>query len=308
MRKYFVVGILFLGLTASLSAKKDKAPGPHENYGARAEIVIYDVPYVESMPDNKKLMLDIYSNPHQGTWPVAVMVHGGAWYLGDKSMDNKVYICKVLANNGYVVFNINYRLAPGTKIGKQAEDVMAAVIWVKENAHSHGGDPDRIGLMGGSAGGHLAALTAWASDDPWFTPTGNPKSKYDSDVVVAALYYPVIDFDRTMKDVGKTMAPLSHSLFVGKTGKAYREAMLHLSPMNHMDASVPPTIFLTGDADSLKLYPQSVEYTQKLKDLGVDAKLYTAPGKDHGFTWKYWEPESVQSAKEIVEFFDKYLK
>jgi acetyl esterase/lipase len=238
---------------------------------------------------------------------VAVMIHGGGWIEGDKTMDNKVYICKVLANNGYVVFTINYRLLPEARVKKQVEDAMAAVIWVKEHAEEYGGDPERIGVMGGSAGGHIGALVAWASDDPWFEPTGY-EGALDSDVKVAALYYPVIDFHRTMKDVGKWAAPLGGLLFTGKAGKPYKKALQHLSPHNHVDADCPPTLFLTGDADEINLYPQSVEYTKKLKDLGIDSKLYTAPGKKHGFTWNYWEKESVESVEEIVEFFDKYLK
>jgi len=287
------------------SLRDGEPPGPHEDFGARAEIVEKDVPYVESMPDNKRLWLYVYSNPHEGLWPVAVMIHGGGWMEGDKSMDNKVYICKVLAKNGYVVFNVNYRLLPEVRIKKQAEDVMAAVIWAKEHAEEYGGDPSRVGVMGGSAGGHLGALVAWASDDDWFIPTGDPISDYDSDVKAAALYYPVIDLERTLWEVTWILAPTARHLLIGP-GK--REKLKHLSPHNHVDETVPPTLFLTGDADELKLYPQSVEYSQALLDLGVDSKVYTAPGKKHGFTWNYWEDESVQSDREIVEFFDKHVR
>lgn len=295
-----------LAATAGMGALvKGDPPGPHEDFGGRALIVHKDIPYVASMPDNEKLMLDVYSNPHEGLWPVAVMIHGGSWHAGDKSSSNKVYVCKVLAAKGYVVFNINYRLVPEVRIKKEAEDAMAAVIWVKQNAERFGGDPERVGVIGGSAGGLLAALVGWASDDPWFVPTGVTDASADSDVKVCALYYPVIDFERTLADVAGGGSMLAGPLLVGSS---YQRKIKHISPKYHVDATVPPTIFLTGDADSLKLYPQSVEYSRLLKSLGVDSKLYTAPGKDHGFTWNYWEPESIQSAEEIAEFFDKYLK
>ena len=303
------MAVLFAAALLSMAAlKKGKPPAPHEAYGAKAEIVIRDVVYASAKRGGDKLKLDVYSNPHEGRWPAAVMIHGGAWVGGDKTMDNKVYICQVMAANGYVVFNINYRLAPKVRIKAQVEDAMAAVIWVKEHAKEYGADPERVGVVGGSAGGHLAAEVAWASDDPYFQPTGSPKAGADSRVKVAALYYPVIDFDRTLHANGSILAPIAGLYFTGKAGKAYQEELKHISPSAHVKAGLPPTLFLTGDADSLKLYPQSVEYVQKLQALGVDSELFTAPGKDHGFTWNYWEPESVASAMEVVKFFDKYLK
>ncbi|HUT52122.1 MAG TPA: alpha/beta hydrolase fold domain-containing protein [bacterium] len=303
--------VLSFGLSSSAFAKNLQSgtpPGPHEDFGGKAEIVVADVPFVPGHERNQKLMLDIYSNPHQGLWPAVVMIHGGGWISGDKDMDNKVYISKVLAANGYVVFNANYRLIPEAYIKTQVEDSMAAVIWVKEHAKEYGADPERVGVAGGSAGGHIGALVAWASDDPFFVPTGNPKSQYNASVKAAALYYPVLDLDRTLKENGKWAAPLGRLLFTGRLDGPYKKYLQHLSPMNHVRPGIPPTLFLTGDADELNLYPQSVEFTQKLQALGVPSKLYTAPGKIHGFTWNYWEPESVQSAKEIVEFFDMYLK
>ena len=306
LKSLAVLVIAVLPLIAAI--EKGEPPGPHEDFGGKAEIQIKDIPYVPSKPNNEKLMLDVYSNPHEGLWPVVVMIHGGSWMRGDKSMSPKVYVCKVLAANGYVAFNINYRLLPKTPIKKQVEDAMAAVIWVKEHAEEYGGDPDRIAVAGGSAGGHIASLVAWASDDPFFEPTGY-EGTLDSDVLAAALYYPVIDFDETLVDNGgKALRPLARMVFTGKVDGPYKKLMEHLSPKNHIDEECVPTLFLTGDADSLKLYPQSVEYVEKLNELGVHAELYTAPGKDHGFPWNYWEPESVESAERIVEFFDTYLK
>ena len=298
--------ILFL---ATLAAKKPEPPhGPHEAYDAKAELVVKDVPYVKGKEHNKKLQLDVYSNPHQGLWPTVVMIHGGAWYKGTKDFDEEVYLCKVLANHGYVVFTINYRLAPAHHLKTQAEDAMAAVIWVKRHAQEYGGDPARIGVAGGSAGGHLGALVAWASDDPYFHPTGQAGSTIDSDVKAAALYYPVLDLDRTLRDVGKRLTPLARLLFVGRVGKSYRTALTHLSPNHHLKPGDPPSLFLTGDADGLQLYPQSVEYQKQLQALGVDACLFTAAGKDHGFTAQYWDPETLASTQAMLKLFDQYLK
>jgi len=305
---WFLLLILALLLLDSCQTLKKKPPGPHENYGAKAEIVIKNVAYAEGVPAAEMLKLDVYSNPHPGLWPAVVAIHGGAWIKGDKEMDNKVYVCQVLANNGYVVFNIDYRLAPEFPIRDQIEDAMGAVIWVKEHAKEYGADPERVGVVGGSAGGHLGAMVAWASDDEYFKPTGHPESGLDSEVKVAALYYPVIDVDRTLKENGKGMAWLGESVLAGAVGKKYQGQLKHISPMNHIDQKCVPTILLTGDADELKLYPQSVETVKKLKELGIDAELFTAAGKKHGFTWEYWDPVSVDSVQAIVKFFDRYMK
>lgn len=299
--------VLALALTGC--AAKKKVEGPRQNFGSpRAELVVRDVPYVPSMPDHKKLRLDIYSNPHENFQPALVMIHGGGWVKGTKEYENKVWICEIAAHSGYVVFSIDYRLVPEVSIKQQAEDAMAAVIWVKQHARKYGGDPDRIGVMGGSAGGHLALLVAWASDDPYFKPTGYD-GPLDSDVKVAAVYYPVVDVDETLRaNGGKALGPLAHLLFYRKLGRPYSEMDQHLSPIHHLDENCVPTLFLTGDADELKLYPQSVDAVEKLKALGVDAELYTAPGKKHGFTWNWWEPESIESTVRLVKFFDQYLK
>lgn len=299
---------IFIFMGSCAGSKKPAGVGPHESYGAKAEIVTRDIQYAEGVPGASKLKLDVYSNPHTGLWPAVVAIHGGAWVQGSKTMDNKVYVCQVLANNGYVVFNIDYRLAPKYPIKDQVEDSLAAVLWVKEHAKEYGADPDRVGVIGGSAGGHLSAVVAWNGNDPYFNPTGHPEKNPDASVKVAALYYPVIDVDRTLRDLGDGFAWLGKLFLVGAVGKSYNEQIKHISPVNYIKKGDVPTIFLTGDADELKLYPQSVESVQKLKDLGVDAELFTAPGKKHGFTWDYWDPASVDSVQAVVKFFNKYLK
>ncbi len=302
-----VLAILFSWPLIAAGAKiKEPPPFPMEDVGAKAEIVIRDVPYVPSAPDNPQLMLDIYSNPHDGLLPVIVNIHGGAWLEGDKGPGDS-FNSKYLSNHGYVVFNINYRLLPKTPIKNQVEDAMAAVIWVKEHAGEYGGDSSRIGVLGFSAGAHIAALIAWASDDPFFTPTGNPQNDFDSDVKAAALYFPPVNFDQTLKANGSIIfLPIARLMFTKKIDGPYKKLVEHISPHNHIDQNCVPTIFLAGDQDELKLYSQSVEYSEELTELGIDTEFFTAYGHGHG--WPWWSSDGREGAELVADFFDRHVK
>lgn len=301
----FFLSFCFVSCALFYPHAPKEAPS-HEDVGAKAETIIRDVPYVEGQENNPQLWLDIYSNPHEGKAPVVVLVHGGAWIMGDKTMDNKVFISKMLASNRFVVFNVNYRLAPKVKIAQQIEDVMSAVIWAKKHAGEYGGDAERIAIVGASAGGLLAAVSSWAYDDSFFKPTGYRNLDTNSQVKAVALYYPVIDLDRTLNEKMK-IVPFEKQYLTGARGKKYQQLLKHISPANHIKAALPPTIILCGDKDNFKLYPQAVEYTDKLRELGVTTELFVAPGKKHGFTWQYWEEESIASVKAVIAFFNKHL-
>lgn len=314
--KFKPLALVLVLAVFSIAAKDDEyremrelaaAHGPMEQYGATGKLIAQDVSYMPSRPQDLDFFLDVYASPHEGLQPVIVVIHGGSWINGTKENYNKVFNSKYLAGNGYVVFSINYRTLPEVRLKKQAEDCMAAVIWVKQHAKEYGGDPKRVGLLGGSAGGHLGALVAWASDDPWFKPTGYD-GPLDSDVLAACLYYPVIDLDRTFRDNASFLGPAVLAPIAIRRFETYHQSLKHLSPVYHIDGKAPPTLFLTGDRDELKLYPHSVEFSRKLREAGVNSEVYAAPGKDHAFTAQYWEPEAIESARRTVEWFDRYLR
>ena len=121
-----------------------------------------DLPYAgkKSHPYQK---LDLYlpDQPSEKSRPVFILIHGGGWSMGDKS--NKHFLqpkTSWLLESGYIVASINYRLAPTAKHPKQVEDVLRSITWIQKYIARHGGDPQRIYLLGHSAGAHLAALAA----------------------------------------------------------------------------------------------------------------------------------------------------
>lgn len=118
-----------------------------------------------SAPDlaNAKRKLDLRLPEHPAAAPVIVMIHGGGWSIGDKNYDN----CNLDSDKaalftgmGYIFVTINYRLSPEIKHPEHVRDVAMAIAWIHNNIATYGGNPDRIYLMGHSAGAHLAALVA----------------------------------------------------------------------------------------------------------------------------------------------------
>jgi acetyl esterase/lipase len=270
---------------------------------------VQDIAFAPDEPGAELLTLDVYYNDHDGLQPIIVNIHGGGWIMGDKEATTLVFRSKYLAGRGYVVASVNYRLLPDYPIHLQVEDVMGAVIWIKENAAEFGADPARVGVTGSSAGGHLAAMVAWAGNDPFFTPTGHADSEYDSDVLAAVPFYGVYDMERQL-DQGKVIL----KYFTGARrllrmkGEERDEYLGHISPKHHLSPDVPPTLFVCGDQDEFGLYPDSVDYAKRLEELGVDTGLYTARGAKHSFDIYYAEDYTQEAMEATVAWFDRYLK
>jgi len=120
-------------------------------------------------PDGHPLRVDIYQpEKRDGPLPAVVVVHGGAWFHGDKSTYAFGLHDRWLAAQGYVVFDVQYRTSGGWPA--PLADVKCAVRWVKRNAARYGVDADRLALIGRSAGGHLALMAAYTADDDRFPP------------------------------------------------------------------------------------------------------------------------------------------
>ena len=194
----------------------------------------------------KRGLLDVYT-PAGGDprgAPVLLQVHGGAWTIGNKDQQG-IPLMQHLAAKGWVCVAINYRLSPRDPFPAHVIDVKRAIAWIRENIEEYGGDPDYIAITGGSAGGHLTALTALTANDPAWQPGFED---VDTTVQVAVPHYGVYDFAGS---TGLRSAELMRDTFLAsrvlqKTWEDDPEAFEDASPILRITPEAPDFFVLHG--------------------------------------------------------------
>lgn len=227
-----------------------------------------NIPYVETDDDEKDARkLDIYHPERGKDLPVMIYVHGGGWTRGDKAaVGQKV---SLFCHEDYVFVSVNYRMLPETKVPDQAQDVAAAVAWVYDHAKDYGGNPDRLFLMGHSAGAHLVSLVATNE-----TLLGNCGKDLSIIKGLIELDTAALDVPRLMQS-GRGMYP--------KVFGEDPEIHKLISPYSHVapGKSIPPFLLVVADNNTGKL-EQSNAMAKKLREAGVRAEVIEAPDKTHG--------------------------
>jgi len=260
----------------------------------------WDVPY-QARP--AKMTLDIhYLKKPQGLRPALVMIHGGAWRSLDKS--NFTWVAKEGAKRGYVVFNVNYRLAYQAKYPAAVKDCQAAMRWVRAHAKLYSVDPDRVGVWGESAGGHLASMMGLLdSRDPRM-------SDISSRATCVVNFYGVADLTPTQlpeKYARGSYFVAACENFIGKKHSEAPELFAEASPINHVTKEACSFLVIHGDADPTVPHDQSVKLVEKLKQAGVEATLHTVKGGKHGPSFGN-APGKDAAYEAMWAFFAKHLK
>ena len=250
--------------------------------------------------NGKSLQLDIYRPRNlEKPAPLLVFIHGGGWKGGLRS-DYLVYLV-AFAAKGYVTATVSYRLLDDGPFPACAEDITDAVHWLSGNGATYGYDPDRIALIGGSAGAHLALLAAygWQKHDPgsdtsYFREIKNPVK------AVVEIYGPV---DLT------TEYARTHPLVTGFLAVSYEtapEIYRDASPIFYLDKNDPPTMILHGSSDELVPVSQAYQLKVKLDSNSVPSAMYILPLWPH--TMDMVKRVNDFSQLKMSEFFEKYLK
>jgi len=214
------------------------------------------------------LKLDAYIPAGGGVRPGVMVIYGGGWILGSKELSAP--LARQLAEQGYVVFAMNYRLAPFHPFPAAVDDVQASVSWVRDHAFDFGLDPARIGAIGGSAGGHLAAMLATLGEGP-----------HDRGSRISAAVSWAGPMDLHPAEFGPD-SQIYLDAFLNCIGRPCDEAtVVAASPISHVDPSDAPILLAQGEEDQLVPPDQGLRMADALRAGGVDHELLLIPNAGH---------------------------
>ncbi len=256
--------------------------------------------------ENRKDKLDLYlpATVKDGDkLPAVVIIHGGGWFGGDKGRAREQNIGTNLARAGYVCVSINYVLSkkdddPVKRLEdiwpRNLHDCKTAVRFLRKYADRYHVDPDHIGVIGGSAGGHLAAMVGLTSDADKLEPDG-PYGRNSSRVQAVVPMYGVHDVLQRVqeREPEKELSPRAITL------------CKNASPVTFIDKSDPPFLILHGTKDSTVPVSQSTLLAAALKKAGVEHELVIVDGAPHSF---HLQPKGHDLRKKVIGFFDQHLK
>lgn len=214
--------------------------------------------------------------------PVLLHIHGGAWTIGEKHRE-ALPLIRHLAQRGWVVATINYRLSPAARWPAHVVDAKRALAWVRAHIAEHGGDPDFIAVTGGSAGGHLTSLLALTPNRPEFQPGFEG---IDTSVQAAVPFYGKYDFlDR------EGLVKGSHGFTGFLVDKVMPNAPLQdpalwdgASPSQQVHAEAPPFFVLQGTHDSLIFVQEARAFVRRLRAVARQPVVYAEQyGAQHAF-------------------------
>ncbi len=232
-----------------------------------------DLSYGEA-PEQK---VDVYKPTQgaEGKRPGLLVIHGGGWKDGSRKSTVRVYAIPFL-REGFVVASIDYRLSGVAKAPAAVSDALEALKWFKSEAKRWNVDADRVVVMGGSAGGHLALMAAFATKSAKLGPT--------SDVAAVVNVFGPSDLGELLsgphrQQVAEEWIP---------EGPQRREIARAVSPIIYARKGLPPVKSVHGTDDPVVPYAQTVKLTRELRAKGVDAELISIPGGKHGFDDRTW--------------------
>jgi acetyl esterase/lipase len=288
------------------AARKKAATAFRQRFGAGADAgagltIDRDITYAS--PGGVPLKLDLYraSGDSAAKRPLIVWVHGGGWAKGSKATCRAAILART---DGYVVASIDYRLTDVAPFPAQIEDCRAAIRFLRANATAYGIDPERVGVWGGSAGGHLVALLGTSADHAAWD-VGEHLDQSAGVQAVCDFFGPadLTQIPRGVRQAGPdgTLTKLFGGP-VAEKGELAREA----SPVTHVDKADPPFLIVHGTEDTTVPLKQSEILEARLKEAGVPVELMVVEGAGHGLAGA--DVDQAAILERVRAFFNGHLK
>jgi acetyl esterase/lipase len=254
---------------------------------------------VSFLPEGRKEQADLYlpvEFPKDKKLPAVVIIHGGGFVGGIRNAEREHNIGSNLVRAGYVGLSIDYRLATPELVSwpQNLYDCKTAVRWLRAHAEEYHIDPDHIGVIGGSAGGTLAALVTLCGPDAGLDPK-EPYGNFSCQVQCGVDLYGPAELMIWMKNT---------SMF-GKTKEEAPELYKQASPTVQATKGDPPLLIMHGTADKTVDLEQSKLLDAACAKAGIEHELVIVEGAPHTF---HLEPKQKDLRPVVIGFFDKHLK
>jgi acetyl esterase/lipase len=263
--------------------------------GVRAEL---DVPYAGTTNPRQRLDLYLPKKPAgEGPVPLVVFIHGGGWRAGSKAAG--AVLMPLVLSGEYALASVAYRFTDEAIWPAQIHDCKAAIRWLRANAATYGIDPDRIGVAGSSAGGHLVCLLGTTGGVAELDGTLGEHVDEDTRVTCVVNQFGPTDFVE-IEETNAMAKDLVAKLLGGKPEDVPAVART-ASPVTHVTMDDAPVICIHGTADALVPYSQSTKLDRACEKAGVECLVLTIPGGGHG---GFANPEIIVRTK---QFIDKHL-
>jgi acetyl esterase/lipase len=240
--------------------------------------------------------------------PAIVYFHGGGFVAGDKQQTQQY--CMKLANDGYCVFNVNYRLAPQFTNESQVEDVISALKWVSDNCALYGGDKDRIVIAGDSAGAYLSGMAACICTNKKLAEKLDIEVPVNRDRIKGVVLFCGL-YDLVTTSALKFPGIKSNlEMFLGVNSIEEYNKLDDYSVTNNVTSAFPPTFISAGEADFL--YPETASLIRVLKEKDVACKSLlfgsSVPDTYHDYQLNLDSPPAKKALRQTIDFLDAVTK
>ena len=242
--------------------------------------------------------------PENANGAAVIFMMSGGWYSSWSPPERVARRFADLLGAGFTVIPLYHGSAPRYKIPDAVNDVNLATVHIKSHAREYGVDPDRIGVTGGSAGGHLALMVGLAKEQVQAS-SAMEDEELDASLAAIVAYFPPVDFRLEETAVSGIISEVSQDeLFSRFPALTFEEGLIPaMSPITHVDSMDPPTLLIHGDADPLVHISHSIVMSEKFNATGVESDFVTIEGGKHGFSG-----ENASRANQArLEWFQKHL-